>query len=104
MLSKEKYIEIGKKYNLYYYPPFVNFYFKWITGDFNRDYQVTSFYHDRISFWPRLYITQDNRIVNEKESVTITSEEVFEKALQDFVKQLKEKQAIVRERKMKEDF
>jgi hypothetical protein len=51
-----------------------------------------------------LRITPDNRIINGEDRVTITSENVFEKAVQDFVKQLKEKQAIVKERKMKEDF
>ena len=65
---------------------------------------MTSYYDDKIYFWPRLRITPDNRIINGEGRVTITSEIVFEKAVQDFVKQLKEKQAIVKERKMKEDF
>lgn len=104
MLLKEKYIEIGKKYNLYYHPALDNFYFNWVEGDWNRNYQVTSYYDNKIFFWPRLRITKDNRIVNEEDRITITSENVFEKAVQDFVKQLKEKQAIVKERKMKEDF
>lgn len=104
MFSKEKYIELGKKYNLHYFSSLANFYFNWIEGGWNRNYQVTSYYDDKIYFWPRLRITKDNRIVNEDDSVIITSEDVFEKALQDFVKQLKEKQIIVKERKIKEDF
>lgn len=105
MISKEKYIEIGKKYNLYYYPGFDNFYFNWIEGGWNRNYQVTSYYHGKIYFLPHLSITQDNRIITiGEDKVTITSEKVFEKAMQDFVKQLKEKRAIILERKMKEDF
>ena len=104
MLSKEKYIEIGKKYNLYYHPALDNFYFNWIEGDWNRNYQVTSYYDDKIYFWPRLRITPDNRIMNEEDRIIITSEKVFEKTLQDFIKNLKEKQIIIKERKMKEDF
>jgi hypothetical protein len=104
MFSKEKYIEIGKKYNLYFHPALDNFYFNWIDGDWNRNYQVTSYYDDKIYFWPHLRITKDNKIVNEDDKITITSENVFEKAVQDFVKQLKEKQAIIKERKMYEDF
>ena len=104
MVSKEKYIEIGKKYNLHYYPALDNFYFNWIEGDWNRNYQVTSYYHDKIYVWPHLKITKDNRIVNKEDRITITSEEVFEKTIQNFVKQLKEKQFIVKERQIKEDF
>ena len=104
MFSKEKYIEIGKKYNLHYHPALDNFYFNWIEGDWNRNYQVTSYYHDKIYVWPHLKITKDNRIVNEEDRITITSEEVFEKTIQNFVKQLKEKQFIVKERQIKEDF
>ena len=106
MMTKEEYIEIGKKYNLDYCIFNNSFYFSGKAKTFDESWKITE-YKGRFNGYAVVYnqcIIEDGVIITNTNCENAYNKEEFENALQEFLKSYKIAQIELKKCQIKKDF